>query len=85
MAGYEYRTMTNVDLTEFANQVKDLIADNLGLPELDNYAIIMIKKGLLGRAWDYIFEKDPKSHHITIVKTFNKKEDESNTSETAKE
>ena len=84
MDGYEYRSMTNDDLTQFANQVKDLIADNLYLPELDNYSLIMIKKGLLGRAWDYVFKKTPDSHHIAIVKNLksDEKDNEPDTSET---
>lgn len=49
------RQMTNEELCKFANQIKDLIAEKLHIQELDNYAVVIVEKGMFGKAWEKIF------------------------------
>lgn len=49
------RQMTNEDLCRFGNQVKDLIADKLHVEDLKKCAIVIIEKGMFGRAWEKLF------------------------------
>ena len=61
------RQMTNEELCKFANQVKDLIAEKLHIEELDNYAIVIVEKGMFGKAWEKLFNSSDNANIRLMV------------------
>lgn len=61
-------TFTLDDLTTNANQVKDLIARKLNLPELDDYAIVVQKPSAMGRfvRWFNLSKEDKEFENATL-------------------
>ena len=61
-------TFTLEDLTANANQVKDLIASKLNLPELDDYAIVVQKPSAMGRfvRWLKLSKEDEEFDNATL-------------------
>lgn len=61
-------TFTLDDLTYNANQVKDLIARKLNLPELDDYAIVVQKPSTMGRfvRWFNLSKEDKEFENATM-------------------
>ena len=46
------------ELTELCNQVKDSLANTLGIPELDRFSIIVAEPSLLGKFFDFVKVRD---------------------------
>lgn len=61
-------TFTLEDLTANANQVKDLLASRLNLPELDDYAIVVQKPSVMGRfvSWLGLSKEDTLADNATL-------------------
>lgn len=59
--------MTNEDLTGFANQVKDLIADTFGVEGLMNTAVVLVEKGMFGKVWDKLFGSGDNPNNKTTL------------------
>ena len=81
MNTYTSNTMSDSDLTKFANLIKDNLINALfeeGLLETEdprhlsgNYAIVLHRKGTLGTIWDKFrgIEPSPTALHIAVVKS----------------
>lgn len=61
MASLMTYTMMDSDLQNFANNVKDAIAQQLECPELNNYLVIVGRPSLWGQFKSKITGKDPKN------------------------
>lgn len=56
------------DITEFGNQVKDLLASNCQCPQLDNYIVVIAKRNMFGRVWAKLWKPEETCFYIRIVK-----------------
>jgi hypothetical protein len=73
-------TFTLDDLTANANQVKDLIANKLNLPELDDYAIVVQKPSAMGRFSKWLgFSKEDTNRDLAALFIVRKIEKEKET------
>jgi hypothetical protein len=68
----EVRTMTYEDLTLFANQVKDLIANEFDIEELNDCAVVVVQKGIFGKIWNKVRGKTDEDSYICLVRSYTK-------------
>jgi hypothetical protein len=63
------------DLTTFANQVKDVLAETLELPELDSYTVIVGQPSMFGRLLNHLTKKEKEDGtRLLVFKAVRKKE-----------
>lgn len=74
MAGFDMYSMTEKDLEVFANRVKDQIADQLNLPQLDKHYVLVGKPTGWGKFKQAVFGGQafkPDSVMLYVVKAAN--------------
>jgi predicted small metal-binding protein len=77
----------NVDperLTQFANQIKELITHKFNIPDLNNYLICVHERGFFGKCFDKITRQDAEELRITIIQHFEESPGQNETSEKTK-
>lgn len=67
MSGFDMYSMTEKDLEVFANRVKDQIADQLGLSQLDKHYVLVGKPTAWGKFKKAVFgDQQFKTDSVTL-------------------